>query len=109
MGVFPIFLLPHEMRKHATLYPLNPSQLVGTLQGIPLLSDMFWEHVCVCVFFLKFNFVTGPLRGTLLCASEGIQYHLIKLLLQTRENIACEHKITPSTNRAPFKASTARI
>lgn len=37
-----------------------------------------------CGFFLKLNFVTGPLRGTLLCASEGIQYHLIKLLLQTQ-------------------------
>lgn len=34
--------------------------------------------------FLKFNFVIGPLRGKLLCASEGIQYHLIKLLLQTQ-------------------------
>lgn len=77
------------MRQHATLCPLNPSQLVGTLQGIPFILDMFWEHMVFLIFyffwlFLKFNFVTGPLRGTLLCASEGIQYHLIKLLLQTQ-------------------------
>ena len=44
----------------------------------------FFNFLFFFWLFLKFNFVTGPLRGTLLCASEGIQYHLIKLLLQTQ-------------------------
>ena len=41
MGFFPVVLLPHEMRTHATLCPLSPSQLVGTLQGIPFFQICF--------------------------------------------------------------------
>ena len=76
--------------------------MVRTFLGIPLLSEVS------C--FLKLNFVPGPHRETLLCATERIQHHLIKLPLQTQRKQRVWTQDKPLCKQgAPLKVYMANI
>lgn len=101
MGFFPVVLFPHEMRTHATLCALNPSQLVGTLQGIPFFQICFRSMW----FFSKIQFLSQvPLEEHYSVLAKGFSITSSNSCFRPRGNRACGHKITPSSNRAPFES-----